>query len=501
MTNIKDIITLCKNGQIDEAIKKASDEYEITPNDVWVQRTMGWALYYQVRSDLEHGQSEQLLNHAELLLSLSLLTPEQDAMIIDNLLWKLAEFLKLSPKDNTALADSVFNITHTHCFRPSKAYSFLLKCFLAFKGWDKMQACLEWWNLDNLMPEDYASFKLDNGRTLMSLAEQAYIAYAKVLLLSHDREQIRAFIPKIEALADQYPDMTYPGYFCGKLLLADGANRDEALKRVMPFVYKKMSEFWVWQLLSEIYKDEPDTQLACLIRATVCNTQETFLGKVRMRLAQLYMARGEYGHARYQIDKVATCYQQQGWHIPHELEDLMRWPEVKEACPRGKPSVPFQRLTNAILKSGAQEHIAIVTHVNIKVGGVHVVYGLHKHLMLKEKYLDGPVSEGTLLRLYLYEKRGGTARVVSVERTDAQDIHNPETSSYIKELKGTVNRKNDASFAFINQGSISCYISPVLVERYKLKHGSQADFIAALVYNKKKDTWNWNAVAQLREME
>lgn len=239
MTNIKDIITLCKNGQIDEAIKKASDEYEITPNDVWVQRAMGWALYYQVRSDLEHGQSEQLLNHAELLLSLSLLTPEQDAMIIDNLLWKLAEFLKLSPKDNTALADSVFNITHTHCFRPSKAYSFLLKCFLAFKGWDKMQACLEWWNLDNLMPEDYASFKLDNGRTLMSLAEQAYIAYAKVLLQSHDREQIRAFIPKIEVLADQYPDMTYPGYFCGKLLLADGANRDEALKRVMPFVYKK----------------------------------------------------------------------------------------------------------------------------------------------------------------------------------------------------------------------------------------------------------------------
>lgn len=153
------------------------------------------------------------------------------------------------------------------------------------------------------------------------------------------------------------------------------------------------------------------------------------------------------------------------------------------------------------MKSGAQEHIAIVTHVSIKVGGVHVVYGLHKHLMLKDKYLDGPVSEGTLLRLYLYEKRGGTARVVSVECTDAQDIHNPETSSYIKELKGTVNRKNDASFAFINQGSISCYISPVLVEKYKLKHGTQADFIAALVYNKKKDTWNWNAVAQFGEME
>lgn len=497
MTNIKDIITLCKSGQIDEALKKASDEFEASPNDVWVQRSMGWALYYQVRSDLDHGQAEQFFIHAESLLNLSLLTSEQDAMIIDNLLWKLAEFLKSSLKDNVAFAERVFDIVCTHRFHPSKAYSFLLKCFLAFKGWDKMQACLEWWNLDNLMQEDYVPFNLDNGRIIMSLAEQAYIAYAKVLLLNHDIEQIRAFTPKIETLADQYPDMTYPGYFCGKLLLADGANRDEALKSVMPFVYKKMSEFWVWQLLSEIYKDEPDTQLACLIRATTCNTQETFLGKVRMRLAQLYVARGEYGHARYQIDKVADCYQQQGWHIPHELEDLMRWPEVKEGSPRRKASVPFQKLTNAILKSEAQEHIAIVTYVNTKMGGAHVIYGVHKHLMLKDKYLDEPIHEGMLLRLYLYEKRGGVVRVVSVERGDAMDIHIPKTSYYIKELKGTVCRKNEASFAFINQGSISCYISPVLVEKYNLKNGSQASFIAALVYNKKKDTWNWNAVAQL----
>ena len=120
--------------------------------------------------------------------------------------------------------------------------------------------------------------------------------------------------------------------------------------------------------------------------------------------------------------------------------------------------------------------------------------------MLKDKFLDGPIGEGMLLKLYLYEKSSGTVRVVSVERADALDIHNPDTSSYIKELKGPVNRKADASFAFINQGSISCYISPVLVEKYKLKNGSQADFIAALVYNKKKDTWNWNAVAQLGTM-
>lgn len=106
--------------------------------------------------------------------------------------------------------------------------------------------------------------------------------------------------------------------------------------------------------------------------------------------------------------------------------------------------------------------------------------------MLKDKFLDGPIGEGMLLKLYLYEKRGGFVRIVSVERADALDIHNPETSSYIKELKGTVNRKTDASFAFINQGSISCYISPVLVEKYKLKNGSQAGFIAALVYNKKR---------------
>ena len=40
----------------------------------------------------------------------------------------------------------------------------------------------EWWNIDNLMPEDYQPFKMYNGKKIMSLAEQAYIAYSKALL-------------------------------------------------------------------------------------------------------------------------------------------------------------------------------------------------------------------------------------------------------------------------------------------------------------------------------
>ena len=73
----------------------------------------------------------------------------------------------------------------------------------------------------------------------MSLAEQAYIAYSKALLKRNDREKIENFVPKIEKLMEDYPDMMYPGYFCGKLKLAMGVERESALDIIMPFVRKK----------------------------------------------------------------------------------------------------------------------------------------------------------------------------------------------------------------------------------------------------------------------
>lgn len=95
--------------------------------------------------------------------------------------------------------------------------------------------------------------------------------------------------------------MTYPGYFCGKLMISAGASREDALTAVVPFVRKK-TEFWAWQLLADVFKDEPDNRLACLLRAVHCKAKEEFLGKVRLALALAYIDRNDIARAKYHLD-------------------------------------------------------------------------------------------------------------------------------------------------------------------------------------------------------
>ena len=135
----------------------------------------------------------------------------------------------------------------------------------------------DWWNLDNLTPEDYTPYINQKGQKIMTLAERAFIANSKALLRLNDLGRIEEFLPKLDNLINTHQEMMYPGYFYGKLLLALGSNSDEALKVIIPFARKKITEFWVWQLLSDVFTNDEDKQLACLLRAVHCRTQETWL--------------------------------------------------------------------------------------------------------------------------------------------------------------------------------------------------------------------------------
>ena len=55
MTNVRDITTMCKTGQVQEAFNLAKADLEVMPADVWKQREVGWALYYMIKTDSEVG--------------------------------------------------------------------------------------------------------------------------------------------------------------------------------------------------------------------------------------------------------------------------------------------------------------------------------------------------------------------------------------------------------------------------------------------------------------
>ena len=486
---------MCKAGRIAEAYDLARADCDAAPDNVWAQREMGWALYYMIKDDVERNDKQLFYTHLEELSQLSLLNKNDDAFIFDNLVWKLTEVVRHIPADRPYELDRLFSLISRFDFSPSNGYSFLLKLILGFDTWSSLVEFFEWWNIDKLMPEDYHPFQMDNGKKVMALAEQTYIAYSKALLKLNDSDKIRGFVPKIEKLVDDYPDMMYPGYFCGKLLLAMGAEREDALNIVMPFVRKKKTEFWVWQLLAEIYKDDKDIQLACLLRAVHCRTQETFLGKVRMKLVSVYAQRRDYARAKYHLDLMTSCYLEQGWRLPYEAQSWMRETWVNTVQSDATDGLDYRQYTDAILARGAKQSIAVVTYVDMTRKRASLIYGERKRVNVPLSNLGLKVKDGTLLELKWFPGNDEGIVVAAAKFADKDAL---KGVSHIRLIKGKISKRDNQAFAFVNGGDVQCFIKPEIVQKQNIRNNDEVMVLAVLDYNKGKNSWNWTAVSLTR---
>lgn len=489
MATIKDITAKCKAGEIAEAYEIALLDWNAEPDNAWTQREVGWALYYFIKADVENKKKDAFYEHLDKLAELTLLDLNSDRLIYENVLWKIAEYVKGIQADDLASISELFNKIQDYRFAPSRPYSYLLQNCLKFEGWGQMVDFIEWWNLYNLLPEDYEQFQLENGRKVMSLAERVYIAYSKALIKLGDQERIAAFIPQLETLMETHPDMLYPGYFCGKLLIAQGAGRDEALEKVVPFVRKKVNEFWAWQLMSDIYRDEPQKQLACLLRAVHCKTQESFLGKIRIRLAELYINNQDLGRAKFHIDKVSTCYLQQGWKLPGQLQQWSWQNWLQATQPDGSDPFDYKPITDQMLFSELSECLAIVTYVDTKARRAALVYGMKQRTMAKYGHWSLTPKEGIVLKVK-YTPEGENLNIISVEQAQG-----PFKLPFVKIVTGTVDKKSNNPFAFLKTGAEDIFLSPSIVSKYNLMGKEVVTIAAVYDFNKKKNEWNWSCIS------
>ena len=492
MATVKDITALCKAGNVSQAYEIALSDLKASPNNVWKQRGLGWALYYLIKQDCEQQNLEQFFKHIDELKRLDQLDTENDAWIFDNIVKKIGFLISTTPKEDLYKISRIFDVIKGFSFTPSDGYAYLLSQVLHFANWERMTDFIEWWNLANLRPQDYKNFKMDNGRSIMSLAERVYIAYSKALLRINNKEQIKAFIPQIEKIVDQYPQMLYPGYFCGKLMLAVGATKDEELTQVIPFAQKKASQFWVWQLISEIFKDEPELQLACLLRAVHCKTQESFLVKVRPRLVQLYVARKDYARAKHHMDIVTKCYLQQGWRITYELRNWSSESWVKNVQADPSDAIDYMSLTNSIITRNAQQSIAIVTYIDLQRNRATLIYGTKQKIGISLSQISCKIHQGSLLKLQWTITGEGKVNVLGATNADEKDL---KDISYIKSFDGVVSKMPNKPFAFVCREGENCFVTPNDVEKYNLQGNEHTHVLAALNYNKKKDEWNWSCIS------
>jgi len=495
MATINEITTMCKGGRVEQAYQTALADLEMQSN-VWTQRGVGWALYYLMKTDAEKHDVDSFVRHLEQLKTLDLLTADNDTMIYENVLRKTAEMIRRTQPQHEQELTTIFECIKEMAFSPSRTYSLLLAACLNFTGWPQLAEFIEWWNLDSLMPEDYKIFTTADGKKIIALAERAYITYAKALMFVGDKERMKAFLPRMEALKEQHPDMMYPGYFCGKLLIALGKDGKEALEKIIPFARKKATEFWVWQLLAEMFRHvDGQKQMACLLRASQCRAKEVFLGKVRTKLAALYIAQNDLNRARFHIDKVVTAYQEQGWRLPREVQDWTRTSWLQTAVSDSSSPMDYMAITNVILYGKTMQTVAIVTYVDWQNKRLNIVYGHQKRTSLKLKDIKVKVKEAMVFDLEYVESENGKIYVIGAT------IHHGVQQlslSYFRCVEGVVTKKELHSFAFLKTRAGQVFVSPDVVKKYRLANAQQVKALTVLDYNRRKEEWTWNCVAIIK---
>ena len=488
MAGLTQIKQLCKAGMTKDAYELAKADLEA--GQPWGQLTTGWALRYLIEEDARNGRYNELVAHLDELQSLDQIPQAEVEKISEGIVFWIGYFahINLNPTgfDTPSRLSLLYSKIKSYAFKPSVGYSKLLSEFIRCEKWRELLNFLDWWNLDKLMPEDYNPVKLQNGKSVMSLAERAYIAKSKALLGQSDLGKIEEFLPLIDKLMNDHPEMTYPGYFYGKLLLALGSTSDEALKVIIPFAKKKASEFWVWQLISDVLTNDEEKQLACLLRAVNCKTKEDFLGRVRMKLADFYIKREQYDLAKNQIDIATKTYLSHGWSLPYQLESWIHQPWINTTTSNNNEMIDYMAITNAILFDGAEEAIAIVTYVDPQSHRAYMVFGYEKRLVQR---LNQKVLPGDTLKIYYVEDSNGKPKILGSTRCSL-----PNDLKYAKHVEGTVRKRDGQRHAQIHFGNERAFLSADLVNKYRVNDGDSIKCRITYDYDKMREKWNWVCV-------
>lgn len=488
MAGLNDIIKMCKDGKLQEAYELAKADLEA--GHPWGQLTTGWALRYLLEDDARNGRYDQLVSNLDELFSLDQIPQNEIEKINENVIFWIGYLAKksLTPTgfDTPTKLSTLFNRLKDKSFAPGRGYSMLLEGFIRCDAWQELADFFEWWDLDKLTPDDYKPVQMNNGKKIMSVAERAFIAKSKALLRLNDLGRIEEFLPQMDTLMNNHPEMTYPGYFYGKLLLSLGSTPEDALKVIVPFAKKKSTEFWVWQLLSDVFTNDQDKQLACLIRAVHCRTQENFLGKVRIKLATLYIQRNQLDLAKFQIDKVTQCYLSQGWHVPYEVDCWIHQDWIQTITSSDKAPVDYMAITNEILGEKTEEAVAVVTYVDQNSHKAAMVYGYEKRMSQKLRFR---VDAGAVLKLNFVIESNDKQRILNAGKYKL-----PTDLNYAKKVEGTIKKRTDWAFAFLHYGNEKAFISPNVVSKYNVVDGESVKCLIVYDFDKKKNSWNWVVV-------
>lgn len=496
----KEIKELRQSGKLEEALDMAKAELALQPDNIWAKRNISWVYYEYLKQNVALGDLDSFISNLSIIKNLGL--PTEETMFFENIGWQIGSLVFKTvgiPNFQYSKLFQVYEISKTFTFsKPSEVYSFLYKAFHKFlKDSDNYLQFADWWNFENFRKEDYQKETLPNGREMMAIVEQAYIAYAKHLLPKQnpngefvfDKEKAIAFIDKISILEESYPDYQYPAYFKAKLLLALG-DKDHMLESLLPFAKKKRNDFWVWEILAEAFSNDAEKVFACYCKALSCKSPEEMLVGLRQKMARILIAKNNYNEAKTEIGLLVKARNSKGYNIPNEITNWQSQEWYNKTTAQISNLGFYRKFISeaeSLLFSDVLEEKIIVDFVNTDKKILNFIASESKLGFLKYDRFLKEVKVGDVLNVRF---QGGSNEAMHQLYTCVKIEDADYKTQFLKEVEGSIRITEGNAFGFL--GDI--FIHPSLVTKLKLVDGMSFKGKAMKSYNKEKKQWSWKLV-------
>jgi hypothetical protein len=499
--SFKAINELRQAGKLDEALQMANQALEAAPDNIWNKRAVAWVYYSFLK---KYAQPESFEAFKQNLVEIkNLQLPEDEKMLFDSCAWQIGILVfalkKTKTIDNGKINEIFEIIRDFHFTKPSEAYSYLFKAFhKGYQSWSNYLNFADWWHFDNFQTEDYIE-EVFNDVKMLSIAEQAYIAYAKKLLEGTpldafgqkrliDHEKIQSFLPKLDDFIEKHPKYQYPPYFKAKLLLAIGDNNNN-LSVLLPFAKQKRRVFWMWQLLADIFPEDKALQFACYCKALCLNTPEGYLVQVRQTFAKMLIERGMYVEAKTEIQKVVDTRKAQNWGLPKQLTEWSAQSWYLSANAKKDNLDLYAKYTDQadeLLFQDIPEELIAVEFVNQDKGILHFVKDKHRHGSFNYSNFISKPQIGDILKVRFHgAPQNGYFRAQTIKRAESH-----ETCGAIKDFEGHIKIITPHNFAFVED----VFVDAKTVQANELENGQAINGKAIISYNKKKGQWGWKSI-------
>jgi len=233
---------------------------------------------------------------------------------------------------------------HLETEKPSRLHSCFLQLAdkIAVEGKLNMGAFAKIWRLEFLLSEDFDPYEADNGERYPSLAEKVVQHACKDSFTRDAREELVYILPFVNDCIERSPDNLWLKLSKAKALMGIGKN-EEAQSFGLQVVKNKSNNYWAWELLGDIYlTNSPELSLACYCKALLCEKDLNFVGKVKIKLAELLVKREYLDRAKFEIDEIVKYRSQQDQNISDEAKKLISLPWYNDQQP-AKSNKEFYR--------------------------------------------------------------------------------------------------------------------------------------------------------------